>query len=117
MLNSDLYECQLSPTDSEPIVVSNVARLAVIGRWTILGSILNTGYLAEPLNPVAFVGNQIGVISATEGAEIHLSCRSEKGRPAAKLQWTITADRGATRLLSHISNETKSSSDHHALRG
>lgn len=30
--DDDIYECQLSPTDSEPIQISTVARLTVLGQ-------------------------------------------------------------------------------------
>uniref|UniRef100_A0A915E080 Ig-like domain-containing protein n=1 Tax=Ditylenchus dipsaci TaxID=166011 RepID=A0A915E080_9BILA len=90
--DDDLYSCQLAPTDTEQSQDSKTAKLTV---------------LVEPEDPY-LLGDFSQPIPAIEGIEMRLSCRSPKGRPAARLGWVISQNKEATKVLHHITNDYNS---------
>lgn len=41
---------------------------------------------------------------ATEAKPVRLTCRSARGRPAARLRWAIAADADALTIVAHLVN-------------
>ena len=136
-MDDDVYACQISEADSEPAVVSNKAKLTVLGKMkTNILEIHRKDILVRPTiprlqkaqhQPDAKEGDHI--LSAIAGEPISHSCISRKGkkrppssitfvrkgkilgRPPPKLGWAISSDSAGKHIISWI-GETRAKFGH-----
>lgn len=108
--DDDLYECQISASETDSSVLSKPAKLTVLG--IIFFEIIQ--FLAEPNKPVLLTKSLI--LNATEDVFINLSCQSSNGRPAARINWVISADPKGQDIINTIVNNL-TQHPHHQTRG
>uniref|UniRef100_A0A914CX40 Ig-like domain-containing protein n=1 Tax=Acrobeloides nanus TaxID=290746 RepID=A0A914CX40_9BILA len=90
--DDDVFECQIETAQENPGQISKPAKLNVI---------------AEPQAPY-FVGmDNSKPVTVVEGKAFELACRSDGGKPAAKLAWVISKDAGGREIINWLGNSAQ----------